>query len=809
MPNPDSTIFISYSHKDRRYLDELLAAVKPTLEQVHGLSVWSDTDIATGQLWDDEIKGALQRARAVVLLVSNHFLGSRYIKDQELPLLLPRAQSGDLRVFMVFVSAVTAPAMKVRLHPDSDERFDLLSINGANIPETPLSEMKPAARERLFVNLADALYQHLAAPIPPRRRAEPRSERGIRLPQGADGRRPQLPIRLQRAGVTLSREFILPGRQRPYSPELPGEAAVGRLELWQPGESFDGDLLFELLFGDDEGRYQEMLAGPSNGSSPSAAGPSLHPWRIRLVVDPADDKLQALPWTHISHQGIPLADSGWSIEFTPVPPRFGPLELANHSFIMPGRVLLVFPDHKQDPIAAAHLNDLHTRLQQMWTKNPPIFVADNAAQVTAYLSEQSPRLVYWYGRAKQHEQQWRLTIDRAGDGLGPGPDLPFTELHQAFSSVPPSALFFNLIGEHAVQGFPATAELVEAPAAKFIGYQVAPMSAAIEACRAGSRWLDAVLTEDQRLDPVTALHHNDHAFAACRSSYQEWDPQIGDSQLDDEVAYLLLDRSRQRSDLLQARDDLIDLSSNLRIHCLFTAGTSGNRCADFPGLGITHLGIHPRDGVHSWLIPIELPAMELDQKQLETAYRRHFGLMPQASLFDALRPPQHGHATRQLIPILAWTLVTDPDPQQARAQRQATLPAILEWSREALTLDCPKNLRILSLVTLEIDDDDEYDALRDSAEELDERLTSGQEYRRSSSFRFEVMDRLRGVTRRDLRHYFDSEYCTCPDGLRRAYPDLLMQGRKERSFAEVVALIHQAAQGWNAMATELAKSVDP
>ena len=77
MPDPDSTLFISCSHKDRAYLRELRPAVEATLEQVHGLSAWSDTDIGSGQLWNDEIKCALQRARAVVLLVSNHFLCSR------------------------------------------------------------------------------------------------------------------------------------------------------------------------------------------------------------------------------------------------------------------------------------------------------------------------------------------------------------------------------------------------------------------------------------------------------------------------------------------------------------------------------------------------------------------------------------------------------------------------------------------------------------------------------------------------------------------------------------------------------------
>ena len=795
MSAPESTIFISYSQKDRAYLDELLTIVKPTLERVHGLAAWSDTDLASGQLWNDEIKDALRRARVVVLLLSNNFLGSTYIKDKELPVLLPRYQSGELRVYMVFVSAVPKPALTVSMPTPGDD-FDLLSITAENRPEQPLSEMDKPTRDRLFVNLAEKLYQ-LAAPVSARATARSAGRaatgHGIQLPRGFDGRRPQLLIRLQRSGVELIREYLLPNHQRPYSPELPGEDAIGRLELWQPGQPFDGDLLFELLFGNDETLYQELLTVPSSNPGPTSAG--LHPWRLRLLIDPDDERLQSLPWTHISHQGVALTESGWSVEFTPAPPRLGPLDLPNHPFIMPGRVLLVFPDAEGDEIAAAHLNDLHARLQQMWNKQPPVFVANRLDQVSAYLSDQSPRLVYWYGRVAEQQSDWRLVIDR-GDGEQ---GLSFAELHRAFSTAPPSALFFNLIGEDAVRGFAATAELVEPPAAKFLGYQVSPMGAAVEAGRAGIRWLDGVLRDDQRLDPVAALHHNGHAYAACRTSYQAWDPQLGDAHLDDDVAHLLLDRTRQRRHLLQARDDLIDLSNKLRVHCLLVAGTPGNRIEDFPDQGRTHLSIHPRDGIHSWLCPIQLPAMTFDTQQLETAYRRHFGLAPSVALFDALTPPQRGHGTRILVPILAWTLAID----SSREQREANLLAILEWSREALALDCPKDQRVISLITLQIDDEDELEDLRDSAEDLDERLTDGQDYRRSSSFRFEAMDRLQGVSRRDLKNYFDSEYCTCPDGLRRAYPELLMQGKKERAFAEVVGLIQQASQSWHATAKAL------
>lgn len=48
-------VFISYSHKDKKFLDELLLHLKP-LERARLISKWSDKQIAPGSQWCDEIK---------------------------------------------------------------------------------------------------------------------------------------------------------------------------------------------------------------------------------------------------------------------------------------------------------------------------------------------------------------------------------------------------------------------------------------------------------------------------------------------------------------------------------------------------------------------------------------------------------------------------------------------------------------------------------------------------------------------------------------------------------------------------------
>ena len=54
------------------------------------LSVWSDQRIAAGAHWHSEIERQLHAATAALLLVSDTFLSSSYIRTVELPTILER-----------------------------------------------------------------------------------------------------------------------------------------------------------------------------------------------------------------------------------------------------------------------------------------------------------------------------------------------------------------------------------------------------------------------------------------------------------------------------------------------------------------------------------------------------------------------------------------------------------------------------------------------------------------------------------------------------------------------------------------------
>ena len=98
-----STVFISYSHKDKDLLGPMVAQLK-ALEQAGLLDVWVDTRIDAGEKWYADIEGAMQRAAVAVCLISEHFLASDFCNKEEIPFLLKRAEVVGLLIIPVLLS---------------------------------------------------------------------------------------------------------------------------------------------------------------------------------------------------------------------------------------------------------------------------------------------------------------------------------------------------------------------------------------------------------------------------------------------------------------------------------------------------------------------------------------------------------------------------------------------------------------------------------------------------------------------------------------------------------------------------------
>ena len=85
-------VFISYSHKDEKWLEKLKQFLRP-LEDQELIRVWDDTEIRAGSDWLGDISRALESARVAVFHVTQNFLDSPFIREQELPQLIDAANN--------------------------------------------------------------------------------------------------------------------------------------------------------------------------------------------------------------------------------------------------------------------------------------------------------------------------------------------------------------------------------------------------------------------------------------------------------------------------------------------------------------------------------------------------------------------------------------------------------------------------------------------------------------------------------------------------------------------------------------------
>ncbi len=153
-----ATVFISYSHKDRLWLDKLRPHLEPLAQDVK-LDVWDDTRIEPGQHWSKEIQGAIDLARAAILLISADFLASGFINRVELPAMLSKAEQDGCLILPLILRACRFSDIQ------SLQRFQAV-----NSPGKPLAQMKPAVAENYMVKAAKAVFGHLGRPRSRRRR---------------------------------------------------------------------------------------------------------------------------------------------------------------------------------------------------------------------------------------------------------------------------------------------------------------------------------------------------------------------------------------------------------------------------------------------------------------------------------------------------------------------------------------------------------------------------------------------------------------------------------------------------------------
>src|SRR5579875_2854382 len=84
-------IFVSYAQEDREFRLKLENHIR-TLVNSRQIEPWSDSAITAGSSWNEKISKESGRADIILMLISDDFLSSEYVREHEIPFALKRRQ---------------------------------------------------------------------------------------------------------------------------------------------------------------------------------------------------------------------------------------------------------------------------------------------------------------------------------------------------------------------------------------------------------------------------------------------------------------------------------------------------------------------------------------------------------------------------------------------------------------------------------------------------------------------------------------------------------------------------------------------
>jgi formylglycine-generating enzyme required for sulfatase activity len=143
-------VFISYSHDDKQYCDNIKKYLGQLAQCGHSVDVWADHQIKAGEEWDEAIEEKLRQADIILFLVSVNFITSRYIKDNELAVGYERREGGSAEIIPVLLSDCMWEKTGLA-------KFQALPIDPSNKRVKPITTWEKDERDSVYNSIAQAI----------------------------------------------------------------------------------------------------------------------------------------------------------------------------------------------------------------------------------------------------------------------------------------------------------------------------------------------------------------------------------------------------------------------------------------------------------------------------------------------------------------------------------------------------------------------------------------------------------------------------------------------------------------------------
>lgn len=143
-------IFISYSHKDEKWKNELNAHLE-VLKNSIKVEIWDDRQLIGGDDWKKEIERSLSEATIAIMMVSQHFLSSKFIIGVEVPAILESRIKKGLIAYPIIVRDCAWQTVSW-----------LSEIQARPNDGIALASVKPSKRDEYFKEIATEIYNMIS-----------------------------------------------------------------------------------------------------------------------------------------------------------------------------------------------------------------------------------------------------------------------------------------------------------------------------------------------------------------------------------------------------------------------------------------------------------------------------------------------------------------------------------------------------------------------------------------------------------------------------------------------------------------------